>query len=194
MGILEKEAKSQRKKAYIQKIILASLATAGIMSLAVLAPNAMQVLHMLDGGKRRKKNPKYVVDTTIGRLLDQKLIHFEKSEKGTFVRLTEKGRGKLRELTRGDVVVKKPKRWDKRWRLVIFDIKEHRKYTRDKLRDTLIRLGFLRLQNSVWVFPYDCEDLIVLLKADFEIGKDVLYIIADKVENDVYLKDYFGLA
>jgi CRISPR-associated endonuclease Cas2 len=125
--------------------------------------------------------------------LDQKLIHFEKTEKGMSVRLTQKGKDKLGQLTRGDMVVKKPKRWDKRWRLVIFDIKEHRKYTRDQLRDTLVRLGFLRLQNSVWVFPYDCEDLIVLLKADFEIGKDVLYIIAEKIENDTALKEYFGL-
>jgi len=51
----------------------------------------------------------------------------------------------------------------------------------------------MRLQNSVWVYPYDCEDLITLLKADFEIGKEVLYVIADKIENEKVLLKDFGL-
>ena len=54
-------------------------------------------------------------------------------------------------------------------------------------------IGFLRLKDSVWVYPYDCEDLVTLMKADFKIGKDILYIIAETIENDSWLKKEFGL-
>jgi hypothetical protein len=44
----------------------------------------------------------------------------------------------------------------------------------------------------VWVYPYDCEDLITLLKADFKIGKDLLYVITESIENDKWLRQSFG--
>ena len=75
----------------------------------------------------------------------------------------------------------------------MFDIREERKRLREKVRQTLISLGFKRLQDSVWVHPYDCEDIIMLLKSDFKIGKDLLYIIADTIENDTRLRKDFGL-
>ena len=77
--------------------------------------------------------------------------------------------------------------------MLIFDVREERKSLRDKIRRTLIAIGFERLQYSVWVYPYDCEDLITLLKADFKIGKDLLYIISDSIENDTWLKKRFNL-
>jgi DNA-binding transcriptional regulator PaaX len=104
--------------------------------------------------------------------------------------LTKKGERELEKI--GDVITK-PKKWDGKWRILIFDITETKKSTRDNIRRTLINIGFIKLQNSVWVFPYDCEDLITLLKVDLMVGKEMLYIIADKIENDSILKGRFGL-
>jgi len=56
-----------------------------------------------------------------------------------------------------------------------------------------MHIGFVHLQDSVWTYPYDCEDLIVLLKADFKIGKDILYMIVDELEGDWRLRKEFGL-
>lgn len=56
-----------------------------------------------------------------------------------------------------------------------------------------MHIGFLKLQDSVWIYPYDCEELVALLKADFRIGKDILYVIADSLENDGWIKRHFGL-
>ena len=53
--------------------------------------------------------------------------------------------------------------------------------------------GFLRLQDSVWVYPYDCEDFVALLKADLRLGREMLYIIAEKIENDGWLRQEFNL-
>jgi len=54
-------------------------------------------------------------------------------------------------------------------------------------------LGFVRLQDSVWVFPYDCEDFVALLKADLKIGVAVLYLIVEQIENDKHLRAHFDL-
>lgn len=50
-----------------------------------------------------------------------------------------------------------------------------------------------RLQDSVWIYPYDCEDLVALMKADLRIGADVLYMIVERLERDKYLRRHFGL-
>ena len=87
----------------------------------------------------------------------------------------------------------RPKRWDSRWRVLIFDIPEYRKSLRDKIRNTLRMIGFVHLQHSVWVYPYDCEDLVALLKADFKVGKDMLYMIVEELEGDYKLKSHFDI-
>ena len=75
----------------------------------------------------------------------------------------------------------------------LFDIREGRKSLRERIQRTLRAIGFRRLQDSVWVYPHDCEDLITLLKSDFKIGKDVLYLVVDQLEYDAPLKAHFHL-
>ena len=191
MGKLEKESKYRTRKQNIQKLILNTLYGAGIISIELLAPNAIGALDKLTGSNFRNKN--YRVKRSRDRLLDAGLIRFEKTPTGTFVEITSKGEQKIKKFYAGEAVLKKPTRWDGKWRLVIYDLKEKRKFLRDRLRITLASFGFVRLQNSVWVYPYDCEDLIILVKADFKIGKEVLYLIVDRVENDKWLRDLFNL-
>jgi len=45
----------------------------------------------------------------------------------------------------------------------------------------------------MWIYPYDCEDFLALLKTDFRMGRNVLYIIADRVEADKKLRQHFNL-
>jgi CRISPR-associated endonuclease Cas2 len=180
-------------KIKIGKIILGTVATAGLISMAVLAPNAVQCIEMFYPNKKRKYNREWYVKTAIGRLKQQGLIKFEKKSGKTFVRLTKKGKEKLLKYQLQEIKIKKPKKWDGKWRVVIFDIKEQRRYIRDGLREELINLGFLRLQNSVWVCPYECEEIVIMLKSHFKIGKDVLYMIVERIENDKWLKREFDL-
>lgn len=185
---MKKEAKIQ-----VGKIILGTVATAGIISMAVLAPNAVQCLEMFWGKDKRKYSSKYYVKNTITKLKERGLIKFQNEDGKTFVRLTEKGSQRLLKYQLREFKIKKPKKWDGKWRIIVFDIKETKKKIRNSFRSELVNLGFIRLQNSVWVHPYDCEEVIVLLKANFYTGKDILYITADRVENDKWLKKEFGL-
>jgi len=193
MGNLENEVKRTIRKTKIQRAILNSIFTAGALSVALLAPNAMRIIKMFDNDRARKNNPKYLINKTARRLQEKGLLVLENTNKGTFLRLTPLGEKYIDTLDRHDFKIKKPKRWDGKWRIITFDIREKQKLLRNKVRLTLSRIGFIRLQNSVWVYPYDCEDLITLLKADFRIGRDMLYVIADKIEYDTPLRKRFGL-
>ncbi|MFQ5661768.1 MAG: CRISPR-associated endonuclease Cas2 [Candidatus Paceibacteria bacterium] len=189
---MQNPKKSQTRIGKIGKIVLLTIAGVGILSMAIAAPNALQALNIIPGMKKKRYH-KYYIDNVIARLSRQGFIKFEDKNGKKFIKLTEKGKLEVIQYKFRDKIIKKPKKWDKKWRVIIFDIKEYRKGTRDKLRRTLVNLGFIRLQNSVWIFPYECEDIIVMLKADFKIGKDVLYMTVDKIENDKWLKKEFSL-
>lgn len=180
-------------KIKVGKIILSTIGAVGVLSVAVLAPNAVQAIEMFYPKDKRKYYNNWYVKTAIGRLKQQGLIKFEEKNERSFVRLTDKGKNKLLKYQLQEIKIKKPKKWDKKWRVIIFDIKEHKRFIRDGLRKELINLGFLRLQNSVWVYPYECEEVIIMLKSHFQIGKDVLYMTVEKIENDKWLKREFRL-
>lgn len=183
-------------KIMIAKIILGVIAAGGILTVACVAPNVLKAIDLFYDKKKRRYDiykKRYYIKTRIGQLKKSGLIAFQRRNGKTFARLTEKGKEELLKYQLRETVIKKPKRWDKKWRVIIFDIKEYRKQTRDNLRRELKNLGFLRLQNSVWVYPYECEDVVIMLKAYFRLGKDVLYMTVDKIENDKWLKQEFEL-
>ncbi len=193
MGQMEKEVKRRTIKANLQKAILSTIFALGGLSVAFLAPKMTKVLAKFEPQFMKNKFRKYSFNRSFTRLKNAGLIVFEKTGKGNFARLTPKGEAKLRQFELKDYKLKKPKRWDGKWRLLIFDVKEEHRNIRDKIRYTLKQIGFIHLQDSVWVYPYDCEDIIMLLKADFKIGKDLLYVIADSIENDQYIRKSFNL-
>lgn len=90
-------------------------------------------------------------------------------------------------------LAEKQTRWDKKWHIVIFDVQESKRGSRDALRRQLMRLGLLQIQRSVWVSPYDCSDLVDLYKSASNLSGEVIYAVVDKIEEDEKLRKYFGL-
>ena len=88
---------------------------------------------------------------------------------------------------------RKPKVWDKKWRVVMFDIPEKKKKLRDLIRSNLKRLGFIQIQASVWIFPYPCEEIVTIIKSEFGFNKEVLYLIANHFEEDSFLRKKFKI-
>jgi len=157
------------------------------LGIGLVAPNVIGALGKM--GMFPGKTQNRTIHNSRHRLVKAGLLVYEEK----YVRLTPKGEMRLRQLERKNYQLPKPKRWDRKWRVLIFDIPEKKKQLRDKVRLTLHSIGFKQLQKSVWVFPYDCEDFITLLKADFKIGKEIIYLIVETLENDKGLKEYFNL-
>lgn len=177
-----------RKNAYIGEIILKTLLAAGVISIAILAPNALQALKIF---KKRIYSPSYI-NQKIKELEKQGYVKLLKKNNKIYITITEKGKLQLQKYrVKNNQTVKH--KWDKKWRIIIFDIKEYRRKTRDRLRRELINYGFKKLQNSVWVSPYPCEEFIVLLKSDLKIGKDLLYMESVYIEGSEKKEKSFSL-
>ncbi len=186
MGKLETESRKRTKKNELQRLILTTVKTAGIVSLALVAPGVLVAMSRL--GLKPSLQQKAVIERSSQRLVRQGLLAWE----GKKLRLTKKGEEKMLELSLREQV-KQKRRWDGKWRVLVFDIPERRKRIRQWIRNTVREIGFIRLQDSVWVYPYDCEDLITLIKANLHIGDAMLYMIADTIERDFKLKQHFKL-
>lgn len=187
MGNLENNFGQRKRKGDIQKAILGTVSAVGLLGVALVAPGTIKYLKYL--GFDPKERQKEIIKRSRDRLVKRGLLVYE----GNFLRLTPKGEMELQLLEMQDWKKTRPKKWDGRWRVLIFDIAEKRKLLREKVRNTLLSVGFMRLQDSVWIYPYDCEDFINLLKADFKIGKDLLYLIVDSIESDKHFRKEFNL-
>jgi len=86
------------------------------------------------------------------------------------------------------------KKWTGKWYLVFFDVPEIQRNKRNYLRLFLKKLGFYPYQKSVYLFPYECEEEIKLIKKIVEGGKYIKYIIAEKIEDEFEVKRFFQLS
>ena len=188
MGSIEEKGQTRARRRNVKRVILNTVATAGLLSLALFAPNVIRAMHKL--GIPLGSQDATVIARARKRLVQQGLLVFE----GNHLKLTSRGDRALRWANVERHLEKtKPPCWDQRWRVLIFDIPEYQRAQRGQLRKMLIRIGFICLQRSVWIYPYDCEDVITLVKADMKIGKRVLYMIVDELEYDKSAREAFGL-
>lgn len=113
---------------------------------------------------------------TIKRLRENGLIDFVTDEE-LVIRLTDPGKEKAlwAKMLAGD------KKWDGRWRLVIWDIPEKRRPARDLLRQKLKQLGFTRWQKSVWASKINCTDILRDFIKKVRIEDWVMVIESDNV-------------
>ena len=191
MGKLEQVARARRRQTEIKEGILLAVATAGVISLALVAPKLLDHLNYFP---RNRYDFNYRVKNAAERLVKKGYLMWTERKGKKYLRLTPLGERKMEfEKEKAALSTRKKKPWDERWRMLVFDIPERRHQVRAKLRMVMREVGFVRMQDSVWVYPYDCEDFIALLKADLKIGKDVLYAIAETIEHDGPLRKHFSL-
>lgn len=190
MGKLEEAFRKRKKKQDIQHAVLATVAVTGFVAFAAVAGNALQLLKYLPN---EKYNLRYRTKSAVGRLVAKKYVVWVERDGKKYLRITEEGH-KAFAFEQAKVALKnQKKKWDGRWRMVVFDIPERRSAVRFRLRRIMSEIGFVRLQDSVWVYPYDCEDFVALLKAELKIGRDVLYTIVDTIEHDRDIRAHFRL-
>ena len=187
MGKLEEESRKRHRKTRIQESILLTLASGGRMGSDLIINRVLDALLGTELSEYDRKRE--VVKSATARLERNGLVTFHDRH----FTLTKRGRKILDDWQMSRYVINQPRKWDKKWRVIIFDIPEKRKRMRERARSILIAASFRRLQDSVWVYPYDCEEVISLMKTDLGISKDMLYMIVDQIENDRFLRMDFNL-
>lgn len=196
---VEKE-EADRKYATV-KHVLALVGTGALVGFLLAAPQAGIIFKGFRFGKRdydpdqwKHFNPSYL-KRSLERLQKQKLVEMTKNADGTrTVAITRGGTRRLLKYALDDFAIPKPKTWDGKWRLVIYDVAKPKRKLRDVFRDTLKNLGFYMLQESVWLYPYPCEKEVTFLREYYGVGSDVVYVVAQKIEDDTPLVTYFNLS
>lgn len=174
--------------------ILKSLALGVVLAVALIAPNSLQILEIFRNKDQKiKKLGKRQSWKVIQKLREQKIIRLTKKDNYDILEITEKGRKEILKYDLEKMTIKQSRQWDGWWRVVVFDIPEEQKIAREALRRLLRKLGFHKLQKSVFVIPYECQKEINYIKEIYEIRDHLIYLRAKYIDNDEYLKTNFNL-
>ena len=174
-----------------QKILLLLLSGA-VLGLSRSPKNYFKILKNLPSAwKEINKNRLYRV---IREFYNERLISFKENKEGfAEIVLTKEGENKALRFKIDEMEIKKPAKWDGQWRIVIFDIPDRFKKAREALRNKLKDLGFMKLQESVFVFPYECEDEINFIMEVFLIRPFVRFMRVRSFTNEEQIRVNFGL-
>jgi len=94
------------------------------------------------------------INMSISRLYKKGFISRMRKGNNSFI-LSNRGSWNLKDYYSSIKREKHRKGWDKRWRMLIYDIPEKDKGKRDALRSFIDNFGFGRVQDSCWVSAYD---------------------------------------
>lgn len=174
--------------------VLRMLVITGMAGSLVIAPNAVQLgeiaLRQLD--KRSRSRNAAALLAYMGK---RELIRYDKLSDGNlYVMITHEGRRRVAKVEFNNLKITTPKQWDGRWRLVLFDIEESRRHARNAFALKLRKLGFYRLQKSVWVYPYPCNNEITEIQKAYNLEHhDIVLVEATSLNRETILKEYFEI-
>lgn len=107
------------------------------------------------------------------------------------LKITKKGMKRLANMNFKKITIDKPNVWDKRWRLVFFDIPEDLRQKRIALIKKLRSLGFYQLQKSAWVHPFPCREVIEKICVEYDIQNYTSYVEITYIDNQKKLVERF---
>jgi CRISPR/Cas system-associated endoribonuclease Cas2 len=180
------------KRGEIAKIALYGLLVLGFIPMLAMAPGLGALLKLIDPNPRKAM---YKLERALLGLERQgRVIRATKNgERGYMI--TDKGRLEFarRRFDEYTFPASKGSYWDGKWRLVFFDVPEKRKSTRQILRRKLIELGFYRLQDSVFIFPYPCAEFISLAHEAWQLEKCLRFAIVSEIDREDFFLHHFRL-
>lgn len=172
---------AKRAGVYLTKTMLKLLAIVGMITVAAIAPNMFVAFDKLN---RHKKFFSAKNLNNLYRAKDYQYIKMHRENNRTYtLSLTEKGRFKVSMELLNHLNIKKPKKWDNTWWLVVFDIPRKHNTVRNALRQRLKNLGMRQLQASVFISPYSCKEEVEFLSYLYNATDFVHVINAKYISN-----------
>lgn len=191
---MKREHKELLKKVGIgaSKAILIGLYVGAVAGSYGGAALLVKSISELFEGKAVKNLNQEQIDRAVRYLKGKKLIEIQREYNKEVFKLTKLGRRRVKKLMKS-FGIEKPKKWDGKWRIVVFDIPEIKKDERDMFRLQLKGLGFAHVQKSLFVHPYECQDQIYYLTGNLYIQPYVRYIVAEDITGEKDLRRRFDL-
>ena len=151
---------------------------------------AKSLLRMYPSGAGSSSPRRRLIDTC-GLLARQGFITTGMLDGERVYKLSHKGTQKLQryQALKVDILP----RFDGHWYLVTFDLPESHKSVRNLLIITLKRHGFVSYSGGVWLLPYNPNDLIIALRKQLGIKKEIRLIVATQVDGASDYRRKFGI-
>jgi len=174
-----------------QKIIL--LLLAGIaLSLSRSPRKQLKIIRGI--GEEWKEIDQRALTRAIAGLYQNRLIEErEHSDGTTTIVLNTAGKREALRYNLNKIQIATPARWDKKWRIVLFDIPEREKKLRDTFRWHLKQLKFYEFQKSAFIFPYDCRKELDYIIEFYRARKYIRLVTAESVDNGLHMRKIFDL-
>jgi hypothetical protein len=126
------------------------------------------------------------------RMHTSKYIEVIEKDDVPIVRISEKGKQRLLQYDVESFSLDKSS-WDGKWRLIVYDVVSAKRQNSEQFRRAINKLNLLKLQKSVYLTPFRCEEQIEYLRALYDIGNEVLILKVGSIENESAYRRYFGL-
>ena len=191
---------SDRKRTYASaKRVLLFIGAGTSIAASLLSPRfgttmAKEILREMNKKEYDWKsfNTSYLKQT-LRRLEKQKVIEIKIIDGKEVFCITKQGKTKILNFALDELKIAKPKQWDGKWRVILYDIVVGKKHEQEALRRIVKKLGFYQVQKSIYIFPYPCFDEVEYLRSYFGVTAEIKYWIVQKIEDDGVFKTYFGL-
>lgn len=135
---------------------------------------------LLKMGKIHNQLSSGSMHTAIHRLRRRNLVVCERRGRKLLFALTEDGEKFAKEVAT-KLAMSKPKKWDGKWRIIIFDVPEKLKGKRELLRGELKAYGFLQIQKSVLAYPHPLPQEFIDFWAETGILRHCIIFETDKI-------------
>ncbi|MDP3645782.1 MAG: CRISPR-associated endonuclease Cas2 [bacterium] len=178
--------RQRRKLGSIERDILRELTVGDLLYAHLLSARSTKQFHKL---ARERAMYRYRRKLAIERLENLNYINTH----GKRLSISKEGLGALGGTIGKTHTLLETQPWDHKWRIVAFDIPEKYAALRDKIRKILKEAGFVKLQQSIWIFPHECDELIQLIKDESGLSKYILYGLLERIEDEERLKKLFRL-
>lgn len=198
MQTMRKNKTQNFKYGELKEIVLRSLALGLVVGGTLVFPCMPVIIgsliKMVEEAKGHKVT-KSKVKRVLKELEKKDVIDLQEKDSEVYVRIKDNNNISVVKYSLKALLdyKRKKKEWSGKWTMVFFDVPEKQRRKRDYLRRFLHKLGFYQYQKSVYLFPYECEKEVALIKKIIEAGKYTKYIIADKIEDENKAKIFFGL-
>lgn len=164
------------------EVLFKLLIFGGALTIAAIAPNMFAVFgktmeHKRVFEKSGLKNGLYEAKR-------QKYIIIKKKGRGEYmIEITKKGRDRLLKFAADNLKIKKMKKWDGKWWIVIFDIPRKHNNVRNVLREKLKNLGMRQLQESVFISSNPCREEVEFWACLYNANDFIHIIKAESISN-----------
>lgn len=187
---------SDKASAKTVKLLLAVVGLAGVLAVAMVAPNIFSITagHRERQFDRSDQKYRRRISSAVHYAKNRGYVKTIQEDNKMYLTLTPQGENLLALEILKNLKICSRELWEGGWYLVIFDIPVKKNFSRDFFRNKLKQLNFYQLQESVFLFPWNCKKEIDLLRKFLGIEKYVCVVEVKGLEREEYYKKHFRLA